>query len=341
VKKLLAPGLAGIIVMGMIYTHPAFAHNFGGDESASWLSKVQNLKAEMAALKMDLSDSKAVDWHVDKLGEYWNANDTKEMGERNQLLAKEIPDTIDAIATAAKQPSPNAADIQQQIDTLGGYLDESITARVDKTALQNATVQGLAVTGIISETLEDYADAIGTDVDLNNMSNIMGSTSGNMSGMKMGTSYHEQANTIHFVMDMQSGGAMQGTSDTSSGTTGLPIDNIAAYHSAQMLSSAAKNYYEKNVMSLAPSAHSAEAQAADNYLGQLVDAINNKADGNTVMKIVHLHLHTNLIPAFGLPVMTMNAGSAVPEFPLPVLLTLIAVTGVIAITRIKGSFKIK
>lgn len=466
-KSIAVISVFSIIAAALIFAHPAYAHNFGSDESAIWLSKVQNLKAEMSALKMDLSDSKAVAWHVDKLGEYWNANDTKEMGERNQLLAKEIPDTINAITTAAQGPSPNAVDIQQNINKLDGYLDESISARLDKTKLQNATVQGLAVTGMISETLEDYGDAIGTSVDLNNMSYIMnkmsgmsgmsgsgGSSSGTsgMSGMSssgtgttgstvtmtkgaganqncvsakncfdpstltvsvgatvewknddqvshtvtsgspsdnttgtifdsslvgpgkdfkftfdkagtydyfcqvhpwmtgqvivkssggmsgnMGTSYSSQNGAnIHYVMDMQSGSGSMGTSDTASGTA-VPIVNTAAYHSAQMLSTAAKTYYEQSVMPLAPSDHSSEAKTADQYFGKLVDAINNKADVDTVMTIVHLHLHTSLIPAFGLPVMEMssNTGSAVPEFPMPVVLTTISLLGVVMVTMFR------
>ncbi len=38
--------------------------------------------------------------------------------------------------------------------------------------MQNATVGALTVAYMVRETLEHYADAIGTDMDLNDMSNM-------------------------------------------------------------------------------------------------------------------------------------------------------------------------
>lgn len=442
----MALSLAVLLSAGFLYAHPAYAHNFAGDESAAFLGKVANLKAELQALQMDLSDPGAIKWHVDKLGEYWNANDTKEMGERNQLLGKEIPDTLNAITTAAQQPNPDANAIKQNVDTLNGYLDEGITARIDKDKLQNSTVQALAVTDIISETLESYGDAINSTVDLNDMSQMqsMGSmstgsgqmssgssgssgqtvmiskgagagqdcvtskncfdpqvlnvspggtvtwknmdtvshtvTSGNpsdnqtgtmfdsslikpgdtfsftfkdagtynyfcmvhpwmigqvvvgqggsMSGMNTGTSYSENGgSSIHLVQmsGMQSGGS-----------GGQTIVEIAAYHSAQMHAQAAKDYFDKNVVPLAPSSVSSLVTKADDNLGKLIDAINNKADPQTIMTIVHMNIHPALISAFNLPQMVMNTGSkAVPEFPMPALV-LISIIGVVAITRFRS-----
>src|SRR5689334_24584814 len=95
-KKVVALLLAGIVSSGLIYSHPAYAHNFGGDESASFLAKVTEIKTEVSFIAKHVSDSDAIDYYSDALGEYWNTNDTKEMGEKNALLQKEIPDTINA-----------------------------------------------------------------------------------------------------------------------------------------------------------------------------------------------------------------------------------------------------
>ncbi|MGI0068688.1 MAG: hypothetical protein ACREAN_00365, partial [Nitrosopumilaceae archaeon] len=79
-KKVVALLLAGIISSGLIYTHPAYAHNFGGDESASFLAKVSEIKTEVGFIAKHVSDSAAINYYSGALGEYWNANDTKEMG---------------------------------------------------------------------------------------------------------------------------------------------------------------------------------------------------------------------------------------------------------------------
>ena len=179
-NKRVSEVVVGIVIsIGLLYVHPAYAHNFASDESAHFLGKVVNLEAEMQALKMDLSDPTAVSWHISKINSYWTTNDTQQMAERNQLLSNEIPKTINDIITAARAPSPDSGTISQQIDALNGYLDEGIPVRIDKDKMQNGTVQALADTDIIKETLADYGIAINSQVDLNDMSKMesMGSMS--------------------------------------------------------------------------------------------------------------------------------------------------------------------
>ena len=297
--------LAGVIATGLLYSHPAYAHNFGGDQSASFLAKVQELKAEMAGIEQDLPSQNDVAWHVDKSGEYWNANDAKEMGERNTLLAKEIPDTLSAIYDAVNTTNPDTHDIKQKIDTLNGYLDEGITARVDKDKMQNSTVQVLVVTSMISETLEHYADAIGTNTDLNDMNAMNMTNSSSMSGMHSGT------------MSM---------------TT---IVNNAAYHSAQILAKSSQDYFDNFAKPIAPASSSQQISVIDTQLANLNDEINSKADPNDIMITVHTKIHPALIMAFGLTEHPSSEGSVVPEFPLPILLAIISIAGVVAVFRLK------
>ncbi|HET6458970.1 MAG TPA: hypothetical protein VFG24_08850, partial [Nitrosopumilaceae archaeon] len=181
-NKIIALLLAVVISSGLIYAHPAYAHNFGGDESASFLAKVAEIKTEVGLISKHVSDSKAIDYYSDALGEYWNANDTKEMGERNTLLQKEIPTTINSTINDAR--SGNQVAVNTDVSQLSGYLDESIPVRIDKDKLNNSTVQALAVTFVLKEVLEKYGDAINSTVDLNDMSqvNINGSS---MSGSNM------------------------------------------------------------------------------------------------------------------------------------------------------------
>src|SRR5438445_11141091 len=101
-KRAVAILLAGLISSSLIYSHPVYAHNFGGDQSASFLAKVAEIKTEINLLSKHVADSEAVDYYADALSEYWNANDTREMGERNKLLANEIPDTTNSTINDAK-----------------------------------------------------------------------------------------------------------------------------------------------------------------------------------------------------------------------------------------------
>ncbi len=257
--------LAGIMISSLVCLHPAYAHTFGADESASFLAKVQGIKSEMQAIQMDLSDQNLVSWHVDKLGEYWNANDTKEMGERNSLLANEIPSTINDITTAAISPSANPSDISQKITQLNGYLDEAIPVRIEKSKVQNATVNALALALMVRETLEDYGDAIGYTGDMNSMKGM------NMSGTAMPTS-----------------------------SMPVPIVNIAAYHSAQTLERNAHDYLNNNVNTWSPSTTSDAINKVNSNFDKLSNAISGNVSQSAIMPVAHRELYPSLVDAFSI-----------------------------------------
>src|SRR6185312_5153608 len=90
-KKFTSLLLVGVIGSGLIYVHPAFAHNFGGDHSASWLAKVAEIKTEVANVAKHVGHQDAIDYYADTLGESPTANDTKEMRQRNALLQHALP----------------------------------------------------------------------------------------------------------------------------------------------------------------------------------------------------------------------------------------------------------
>jgi hypothetical protein len=290
-NKIIALLLAVVISSGLIYTHPAYAHNFGGDESASFLAKVAEIKTEVGFIAKHISDSEAIDYYSDALGEYWNANDTKQMGERNTLLQKEIPATINSTISDAR--AGNQAAVNADVSQLNGYLDEAIPVRIDKDKLNNSTVQALAVTFVLKEALEKYGDAINSTVNLNDMSQ-----------MNMG--------------DNMSSGSMQQMS--------VPIVDPLKYENSMGLASAAQQIF--NDLVAKNSDKSTYNDKIFTAFTKLLQDINNKADGNTVMIDVHVQIHPNLVSAYNI--------QAVPEFPMPALLVIISIVGVIAITRFRS-----
>jgi hypothetical protein len=290
-KRAVAILLAGIISSSLIYTHPAYAHNFGGDESASFLAKVSEIKTEVDFISKHVSDSKAIDYYSGALGEYWNANDTKEMGERNTLLQKEIPVTINSTISDARAGNQSA--VNADVSQLNGYLDEAIPVRIDKDKLNNSTVQALAVTFVLKEALEKYGDAINSTVDLNDMSKM------NMNGSMSSDSMQQMSVTI--------------------------VDQLKYENSMGLASTAQQMFNDLVAKNPDKSTYNDKVSAA---FTKLIQDINNKADGNTVMTDVHIQIHPNLISAYNI--------QAVPEFPMPALLVIISIVGVIAITRFRS-----
>ena len=296
--KLVTLLIIGIIASGLIYTHPAYAHNLGGDQSASWLAKVAEIKTEANLISKHIGQKDVIGYYSDALGEYWNANDTREMGKRNTLLATEIPTVINATISDAQAGNQNA--VNDDVSKLVGYLDESVPVRVDKDKLDNSTVQALSVTFVLKESLEKYGDSINATVNLNDMSQ----------------------------MNMSSGSTMTGMSSGMSMPTTVVDKN--KYENAIGLVTTAQNMFN-DVAAQNPDKSDANGKISTAFT-KLVQDLNNKADAQTIMNDVHVNIHPSLIVAYGL-----KTESAVPEFPLPEVLIIISIAGVVVATRFKSN----
>jgi len=273
-RTALALILSALLIFGtttFTLSRNAYAHTFGGNESAAFLAKVQGLKVEAHLIQSDLSNQTLVAWHSDKIGEFWNTNDTKEMTERNQRLGTDIPALISNITTVANSTNPDATKVGQLITSLDNDLAEATTVRIEKTELENATVNGLAVADILDETMEDYGIATGAEEE--NSSNVTGSN----------TTSQENISNV-------SEGA--GSNETAT------IVNFAAYQTAQGLAAAAQDMYN-NLKPKAMPNSSSEIAALDVAFANLRKAIDDKMSNDAIQAIVEGSIHPNL-SAFGL-----------------------------------------
>jgi hypothetical protein len=273
-RTALALILSALLIFGtttFTLSRNAYAHTFGGNESAAFLAKVQGLKVEAHLIQSDLSNQTLVAWHSDKIGEFWNTNDTKEMTERNQRLGTDIPALISNITTAANSTNPDATKVGQLITSLDNDLAEATSVRIEKTELENATVNGLAVADILDETMEDYGIATGAEEE--NSSNVTGSNTtsqDNMSKVSEGAGSNETATIVNF----------------------------AAYQTAQGLAAAAQDMYN-NLKPKAMPNSSSEIAALDAAFASLRKAIDDKMSNDAIQAIVEGSIHPNL-SAFGL-----------------------------------------
>jgi hypothetical protein len=274
-RTALALSLSALLIFGtttFTLSRNAYAHTFGGNESAEFLAKVQGLKVEAHLIQSDLSNQTLVAWHSDKIGEFWTTNDTKEMSERNQRLGTDIPALISNITTVANSTNPDATKVAQLITSLDNDLAEATSVRIEKTELENATVNGLAVANILDETMEDYGIATGAEEE--NSSNVTGSNTtsqdNNMSNMSEGAGSNETATIVNF----------------------------AAYQTAQGLAAAAQDMYN-NLKPKAMPNSSSEIAALDAAFANLRKAIDDKMSNDAIQAIVEGSIHPNL-SAFGL-----------------------------------------
>ncbi|MFL6502628.1 MAG: hypothetical protein ACJ70W_03730 [Nitrososphaera sp.] len=270
-KTALALSLSALLILGtttFTLSRNAYAHTFGGNESAAFLAKVQGLKVVAHLIQSDLSNQTLVAWHSDKIGEFWNTNDTKEMTERNQRLGTDIPALISNITTVANSANPDATKVGQLITSLDNDLAEATSVRIEKTELGNATVNGLAVADVLDETMEDYGIATGAEEENYSSSNVTGSN----------TTSSQDSN-----MSNVSEGA--GPNETTT------IVNFAAYQTAQDMNN---NLKPKAMLN-----SSSEIAALDAAFANLRKAIDYKMSNDAIQAIVEGSIHPNL-SAFGL-----------------------------------------
>lgn len=271
--------ILGAMTFGL--SRNAYAHTFGGNESAAFLAKVQELKVETHLIQQNLSNKTLVAWHSDKIGEFWNANDTKEMNERNKRLAADIPALITNITDAANSTSPDATKVGDLVTSLDGVLGEAVSVRIEKPELGNATVNALAIVAVLDETMEDYGIALGAEEGQDGgASNSTASELVNMSSMT----------------SMSSSDNMSPNNSTTNETKAT-IVNFAAYQTAQGLAAAAQQMYTDLKPKAMPDSAS-QIAALDAAFAKLKESIDGKMPDATIMVIVHGSIHPNL-SAFG------------------------------------------
>lgn len=315
-NKVWAILLLGLLSLGAVISssaRPAFAHNFGGGESASFLARIEGLKVEINLIDKDSTNSTLVAWHVDKIGEFWTANDTKEVSERNQRVASDVTTGLNKLFSEVNKTSPDAAAVSQTASGLQDTLGEVVAVRIDSAQLHNATVNALALRSVLDETLEDYGIAAGESEEDEGAGDNNNSTSSSSS----------TANS---------------TAETTTAATAAPINitNMAAYQTSQGLAESAvsmfgkiKTMSQQGSNSTGGNSTAAAVGEIDKGLADLQKAIASKAPVDDAKKIVEESIDPNLQAAYGLQV--------VPEFPVPMLLSVGAIAAVVAVTRYRRS----
>jgi hypothetical protein len=293
-----------IALVGMLFVHPVFAHNFVKNSDADLIAKIQEFKVESTLIANNISDSKTSHWHIAKSQEYWGMNEMNTLSQQNATLATGLSTAINDLYSLSGSTNADPATASQKSVALNQLLDQVEYAEILDSVRNNATVQSLAIINVLNQVLTDYGTAIGSNVDLTNMANM------NMSSMSMNNS------------SSMNSGSMSGMSGMSAMSS--TIVNEAAYQSAQELATTSQSMFE-DFKSMAPSSASPYLDKIGTALSNLQQAIGAKESGNDVMTIVHMQIHPNFISGLNIQV--------VPEFPMPILLVILSFVSVIIITR--------
>ena len=240
--------LAGSFIFSASHS-PAYAHTFSTSESADFLSIVEQIRAEMALVSMNLENNNVTlaQTHAEKASSLLNNSTLDEIREVNTRIADSLETGLEQLEgnvtslTSTPQgqiPQDRIQSVNETVMTLNDLLAEAVTVRIESEQQNNATTWAMVLADLVNVVLSDYGNATGS-FDLTNMSNIAG-----MEGMEM--SQADNNNTVMAMggeqMQMSANStndniAMEANSTTSSisNMTTNVVDQ-ATYQSAQYIS---------------------------------------------------------------------------------------------------------
>ena len=162
VQYYLIPLLVLLIMIGPSANRSVLGHTFSGDESASFLTKVEMIKIESQLAEEQLSNNVTLAKdHAEHLSEHITANDTEEISERNSRLATELNNTLTDFSNAFETGTPSQSEITDKVTNITDIIAEVVNTRIDEEQLSNDTVKALVINDLLGETLEHYGIALG------------------------------------------------------------------------------------------------------------------------------------------------------------------------------------
>jgi hypothetical protein len=292
----------------------AFGHTFSPNESASFLSFVDQIQVESELVQTNLANDSTslAQEHAKRAGSLLTSNITTEIAEENQRVANELTRAINNLQDISLSPQ-QVGSVDQLVSDINSILGEAESTRIEQEDLENATIQALAFADLVNSILENYGNAYAVDFDMTNMSNMIMNGQGNSDKSMMtmsNMSTHSNGNTSDKEMDLMNmsssstmvgmdvGGAERSESGINSSSS--PSVNLTGYQSALALAAKALEIFNTELKPMAPNNSSALLTNLENGLTQLNASIRNKASPMDIMMIVHTQIHPNTLQAFSL-----------------------------------------
>lgn len=281
----------------------AFGHTFSSNESASFLSFVDQIQVESELVQTNLvNDSTSLaQEHAKKAGSLLTSNITAEIAEENQRVANELTRAINDLQDISLSPQ-QVGSVDQLVNDIDGILGEAKSTRIEQADLENATIQALAFADLVNSILENYGNAYAVDFDMTNMSNMVmnGQDNNNMSTNGRDNDSNKEMNSMNMSSSRTMVGMDVGGGEGSESGINSSLANMTDFQSAQALAAKALEIFKVKLKPMAPNNSSASLTNLENGLSKLNDSIRNKGSPMDIMMIVHTQIHPNILQAFSL-----------------------------------------
>lgn len=241
-------------------------HTFTSNENASFLSLMDDLKSIISLLGANEDNATLVTKYANDASLLLDSSTMKEINEKNQRLGDSLSSSINDLRNASK-------DIKE-VETvmINDNIDDIISARIDKSDLENATIQSLAVSLDLNKIFEYYSRAF--DISGSNI---------NMTG-------HSMMNEMHFEN-------VSSSSNTTSSHNNNTINDIRSYYLGLSLTNVTIDRFNNE---LENNLNSADFEFLDIAFDDLWIKINEKRTANEIGGIIHGQIQPELQRIFKL-----------------------------------------
>src|SRR6476469_2373630 len=300
-----------LMTLVMIAAFPStYGHTFSQNENSLFLTRVAQAHSQLNLIENLVlngtsntaatnnnsnnnsnNNAKSVQAHVMQTIALLNEKDpvnnftwSQEIAEKNQRVAKDLARELNDLKISLSQDTPttainnkpslsnNSSVIQDKIDKLGGLLDEAISARVNKDAVNNSTNQALVLANIGNEIFYSYGQALGFPYP--KLANMVAT-------MKLNVNSNNNSNNKIPAMANK-----------------VNIANESQYQNAKAYVKQAQEIVSKYLKSPASNNKNAAPDIQlqlNKVISQLKMTIDNKGSFSTVMHLIHIQLHPRLI----------------------------------------------
>jgi hypothetical protein len=312
-----------------------YAHLFTPNETATFVSIVYHLQAELELVSMNLANNSL--WlaqnHASKASSLLNQRILAEIAEDNPKLASDLGNRLIQLQTTSSTSADQVQSTSHVVSDLNERLNEDALVRMaqlqpdssnfleaftktlgnifdgddKKVKEQNAKIEALALANVIDSVLINYGKAYQVGFDMTNMSNmVMPTKNDNAVSMIMNNSNGNMSTIGKMSMNMN----MHSLNTSSSVMTQhdnemndmYSLVNVPDYQSAQALVvKASKIFNDKLKFTEIDSKNiTGYITNLENGLTQLNNLVEKKDSPLDLMMIVHTQIHPNLLEAFSL-----------------------------------------
>jgi hypothetical protein len=320
------------------YIEKIYAHLFTPNETATFVSIVYQLQAELELVSMNLANNNLslAQNHASKASSLLTQRILAEIAEDNPKLASDLGNRLIQLETISSTSADQVQSTSRVVSDLNERLNEDALVRMAqlqpdssnflegftktlgnifggddmKVKEQNAKIEALALANVIDSVLINYGNAYQVGFDMTNMSNmVMPTKNDNAVSMIMNNSPDgNMSATANMSMNMN----MHSLNSSSSAMTQhdnemndrYSLVNVSDYQSAQALVVKASNIFNDKLKFTEIDNKNITRYITnlENGFTQLNNLVAKKDSPLDVMMTVHTQIHPNLLEAFSLQV---------------------------------------